>query len=101
MSWEDILKAGRKGVSENAKNLIEDVMTSKKLTAPEVMEKMIQSMEAKNRAKMGARRTGKMLIPTRLALGQYLNKNYSSTKERRNHPITGELKKVKVYFKEE
>ena len=102
MGWEDILKAGRKGVSENTKNLIEDVMTSKKLTTLEVMEKMMQSMEATN--SLGKRRTritGKLLIPSRAALGQYLNKNYSSTMEHRNHPITGELKKIKVYFKEE
>ena len=102
MGWEDILKGGgRKGLSENAKNLVEDVMTSEKLTTLEVIEKMMQLVEATNRAKMSARRTGKMLIPTRAALGIYLNKNYSSTTEYRNHPITDQLQKVKVYFKEE
>ncbi len=101
MSWEDILKANRKGLSENAKNLVEDVMTSEKLTTLEVMEKMMQLVEATNRAKIGPHITGTNLIPTRAALGLYLNKNYSSTMERRNHPITDEPRKVKVYFKEE
>jgi len=99
MGWEDIIRKG--GVSENAKNLVEDVMTSEKLTTLEVMEKMMQLVEATNRAKMGPRITGKNLIPTGAALGIYLNKNYSSTMEYRNHPITDQLQKVKVYFKEE
>ena len=102
MGWEDILKGGgRKGVSEHAKNLVEDVMTSEKLTTLEVMEKMMQLVEATNRAKIGPRITGQNLIPTRAALSIYLNKNYSSTMERRRHPITDEPRKVKVYFKEE
>jgi len=101
MGWEDILKANRKGLSEHAKNLVEDVMTSEKLTTLEVMEKMMQLVEATNRAKIGPRITGQNLIPTRAALSIYLNKNYSSTMERRRHPITDEPRKVKVYFKEE
>mgnify|MGYP003151008132 CR=1 FL=1 len=99
MGWEEIIR--KAGLSENTKNLVEDVMTSEKLTTLEVMEKMMQLLEAINRAKMGTRRTGKHLIPTRAALGIYLNKNYSSTKEHRKNPITDQLQMVKVYFKEE
>ena len=102
MGWEDILKGGgRKGLSENAKNLVEDVMTSEKLTTLEVIEKMMQLVEASNRVKTNTRISGKNIIPPRVALGLYLNKNYSSTMEYRNHPITNEVQQVKVYFKEE
>ena len=90
-----------KSYTKTLSDIVEDVMTSEKLTTLEVMEKMMRLVEATNRAKMGPRITGKNLIPTRKALGKYLNKNYSSTKENRKHPITDQLQRVPVYFKEE
>lgn len=100
MSWEDILKRGSKGLTKYVRTLVEDVMTSEKLTTLEVIEKMMQLVEAKNRAKTSSRISGKNIIPPRATLGMYLNKNYSSTMEYRNHPITNRVQQVKVYYKE-
>ena len=93
MSWEDILKG--KVMSGYAKKLIKEVMitSSKKLTADEVKEKIIQLAE---RSYTNLRR-----VPTHSELATYLSKNYSFDIETRRHPIKGNREKKRVYFKEE
>ena len=89
MGWEDILK----GMSYRAKGLIDDVMSSEKLTTEEIREKMMQSLELFNLSTAN--------MPTIREMAHYLNQNYSSEGIRRSHPITGSREYKKVYFKEE
>ena len=91
MGWEDILKG--KVMSDRAKSLIDDVMSSEKLTTEEIREKMMQSLELFNLSTTN--------MPTSAEMARYLNKNYSSERVRRTHPITEKREYKKVYFKEE
>ena len=93
MGWGDILK--RKGISDSAKEVVEEVMntSSEKLTVGEIREKIIQLAERSQ--------TTLSKVPTTSELGYYLSKNYSFDVESRKHPITGDMRKMKVYFKEE
>ena len=112
MSWKDIIKRGG-GMAPEAQNLADIVMSSgEKLTAREVMEKIIQELE--NRPKWDrsmhwsdktAIGTARYKVPTERELHRYLKDNYSSAKEKRNHPLNiDEANPVRVnatvYFKE-
>ena len=99
MSWEDIIK--RVGMSKLAEELIKEVMntSSEKLTVTEISEKIIQLAERSHTKRNRSHYLRR--VPTSGELGNYLSKNYSFDIENRRHPITGNMRKTKVYFKEE
>ena len=72
--WENILQ---KGISNNAKKLLDEVIDSEPRSASEILDRMYDEIEKKRKeAPSNRSRILGSYIPTRGELSLYLNKNY-------------------------
>ena len=102
MNWQDILKGRKgKGISVEAKKLIDKVMTTTPKPINTILDDMYNQMEIEKKRGNEINISGKKTIPTRWELRAYLDTNYSKVKISRktNKPVISQG--IVHYYKEE